>query len=127
MTPLTVEEVLFLHHRIVVETGGSDGVRDLGLVEAALLRADAGFGDHQLFPTLFDKAAAILDALVRNHPFVDGNKRTGISTAALLLVRNGYRLTASQQEVVEFALRVALDRPEIPEISRWLEVHAAEA
>ena len=123
MTPLTVEELLFLHHRIVVETGGSQGVRDLGLVEAALLRPFAGFGDHEAFPTLFEKVAVVMASIIQTHPFVDGNKRTGVGAAASLLTRNGYRLRGTQREIEDFAVRVATDHPEVAVIAAWLADH----
>jgi death-on-curing protein len=120
---LTAQEILYLHHRIVEETGGSHGVRDLGLLEAALQRPFAGFGDHQLFSTIPEKVAAFLDALIRNHPFVDANKRTGLSAAVLMLEQNGCSFAATRQEFEDFAVRVATEHLEIEEIASWLEAH----
>lgn len=124
MKILTAQEILYLHHRIVEETGGSHGVRDLGLLEAALQRPFAGFGDYQLFSTIPEKVAAFLDALIRNHPFVDANKRTGLSAAVLMLEQNGYTFSSTQQEFEDFAVRVATEHLEIEEIASWLEAHA---
>lgn len=125
MNYLTVAQVLFLHARLIEETGGSHGVRDVALLESALARPRATFGSKDLYPDLFSKAAVFMDFLIRNHPFVDGNKRTGIATAALFLRQNGYRLTASNQELEAFTLHVAESRPEVPEIATWLETHTA--
>jgi death-on-curing protein len=69
-------------------------------------------------PDLFSKAAALMDSLIHNHPFVDGNKRTSITAAALFLVRNGYRLTATNPELEAFTCRVAETRPDIAD---WLQ------
>lgn len=124
MTPLSSEELLYLHHRIIEESGGSHGVRDPGLIEAALARPFAGFGAYEAFPTLCEKVAALLDALIRNHPFVDGNKRTGMMAAVLLLDRNGHRLDASQEAFEEFAVTVATDHPAIDVIAAWLDVNS---
>lgn len=124
MIVLTATELLYLHHRIVEETGGSHGVRDTGLLESALQRPFAGFGEHELYPTVPEKIAAFLDALIRNHPFVDGNKRTGLSAAAMMLELNGYGFSASQQEFEDFAVRVATEHLEIDTIAGWLLEHS---
>jgi len=125
MNYLTVEQVLFLHARLIEETGGSHGVRDVSLLESAVARPRATFGGEDLYPDLFSKAAALMDSLIRNHPFVDGNKRTGIAAAALFLRQNGHRLTATNQELEAFTLHVAESRPGIAEIATWLEIHSA--
>ncbi|MCJ7584226.1 MAG: type II toxin-antitoxin system death-on-curing family toxin [Anaerolineales bacterium] len=75
--------------------GGAHGVRDLAMLESAVARPQTTFGGKDLYPDLFTKVAALLDSLINDHPFVDGNKRTGITAAALFLRRNGYRLKAS--------------------------------
>ncbi|HSQ17225.1 MAG TPA: type II toxin-antitoxin system death-on-curing family toxin [Anaerolineales bacterium] len=124
MKYLTPEQVLFIHARLVAETGGMHGVRDLGLLESAVARPQATFDGQELYPTLFLKAAALLDSLVNNHPFIDGNKRTGIAAAALLLRINGYRLTTANPELESFTLQVATHHLALPEISTWLEQYA---
>ena len=86
---LTPEQVLFLHSRLVAETGGGQGIRDLGMLLSALGRPQATFDEKDLYPDLFSKAAALMDSLVRNHPFVDGNKCTALAAAALFLRING--------------------------------------
>jgi death-on-curing protein len=116
--------VLFLHDRIIQATGGSDGVRDPGGLLSALARPQAGFGDIELYPDLFDKAGALLHSLVLNHPFVDGNKRTGVAAAGIFLELNDVRLTAGQQALEDFAVSVATDSPDVPEIVEWLRRHA---
>jgi death-on-curing protein len=117
MNYLTPEQILFLHARLIEETGGSHGLRDLGLLESAAARPRATFAGEDLYPDLFSKTAALMDSLIHNHPFVDGNKRTGITAAALFLVRNGYRLTTSNPELEAFTRRVAEARPDIAEIA----------
>jgi death on curing protein len=124
MTFLTIEQVLFLHARLIDETGGSHGVRDLGLLLSAVGRLQASFEGRDLYPDLFAKAAALLDSLIRNHPFVDGNKRTGVSAAGLFLVRNGYRLTASNPDLEGLALAVAQSKMTIEQAASWLREHA---
>ena len=83
MIYLTPEQVLFIHSRLVAETGGSHGVRDLGLLESAVARPRATFDGKELYPDLFTKTAVLMDSLINNHPFLDGNKRTGITAAGL--------------------------------------------
>ena len=121
---LTVEQILFLHARLIEETGGSHGVRDVGLLESATMRPQATFDDEDLYPGLFSKAAALMDSIVRNHPFVDGNKRTGIAAAGIFLMLNNYRLTVTNQELEKFTLHVTISKPDISEISFWLESHS---
>jgi death-on-curing protein len=124
---LTPEQILFLQSRLIVETGGHAGWRVLGLLQSAAGRPQATFGGEDLYPDLYRKAAALLDSLVRNHPFVDGNKRVGIAAAALFLRRHGRRLTASNPELERFTLRVTEAHVGVPEIAAWLEAHSEDA
>ena len=119
MIYLSVEQVLFLHDRLIEETGGEHGVRDLGGLESALARPHAAFGDTEFYPGLMEKAAVLMDGLTRNHPFIDGNKRISISTAILFLQVNGYRLTATNPELEEFAIYVTTMKPSINTIADW--------
>jgi death-on-curing protein len=124
MRYLTVEQVLFLHARLVEETGGSHGVRDVGLLESAVARPQATYGAEDLYPDVFSKAAALMHSLVSNHPFIDGNKRTGIAAAALFLRVNGFLLAVSNRELELFAFEVARGELDMPEVVRWLRKHA---
>lgn len=126
MIYLSAEQVLFLHARLVVETGGSHGVRDIKLLLSALGRPQATFDGQDLYPDLFTKAAALMDSLIRNHPFVDGNKRTGISAAALYLLVNGYRLTTSNIELERYTIEVAQSRHPVEDIAAWLLANAIQ-
>ncbi|MCB0062562.1 MAG: type II toxin-antitoxin system death-on-curing family toxin, partial [Caldilineaceae bacterium] len=101
---LTAAQVLFIHDRLIAETGGSPGIRDLGLLAAAVARPQATFDGVDLYPTRFTKAAALMASLVNNHPFVDGNKRVGITAAGLFLRLNSYRLRATNAELERFTL-----------------------
>lgn len=121
---LTVPQILFLHARLIDETGGSHGLRDLGMLEAASARPQATFDEQELYPDLFSKAAALMDSLINNHPFVDGNKRTAITAAALFLRQNGYRLTITNAELEAFTLRVASSRVDVGEVATWLQAHS---
>jgi len=120
VTYLTTVQILFLHSRLIAETGGSAGVRDVALLESAAARPQATYGGANLYPDIFAKAAALMQSLVNNHPFVDGNKRVGIAATALFLQRNGHRLVASNQDVEEFTLAVARGERSFVEIADWL-------
>jgi death-on-curing protein len=118
---LTAAQVLFIHARLIAETGGSPGLRDLGLLQAAVARPQATFDGHDLYPDLFTKAAALMDSLVRNHPFVDGNKRAGVAAAGLFLRLNGYRLDATNDDLERFTLQVAQAQITLAQMADWFE------
>jgi len=120
MNYLTVEQVLFIHARLISETGGMHGVLDLGLLLSAVARPQATFDGQDLYPDIFSKAAALLESLVGNHAFVDGNKRTAITSAGLFLGINGYRLTANNQQLEDFTLQCARHAVALEDIARWL-------
>jgi death-on-curing protein len=121
---LTLSEVLVLHARLIQLTGGSRGVRDVGLLDAALARPQATFGGDDLYPDLWTKGAALVHSLVHNHPFVDGNKRTALAAAAIFLELNGYRLVSSNVEAVDFIRGVIADQMELEELAAWLRTHS---
>jgi death-on-curing protein len=121
---LTVEQVLFIHARLIEETGGSHGLRELGLLESAVMRPRATFGGRDLYPDLFSKAAALFHSLIHNHAFVDGNKRTAIVATGLFLLQNQYRLVADQNELESFTLSVVTTSVEVETIRAWLKEHS---
>lgn len=120
---LSPQQVLFIHARLITETGGEGGVRDLGLLESAVARPRATFDAVDLYPTPFDKAAALMESLILNHPFVDGNERVSITAASLFLLRNGFRLVVDNVELEQFTLRVLGDRPPLSGISGWFRAN----
>ena len=124
MKYLSPHQVLFLHARLIEETGGSHGVRDMGLLLSALGRPQATFEGKDLYPTIYQKVAAMSDAMINNHPFVDGNKRTGIGAAVLFLSLNGYVLTAPNQELLDFTMEIAQKKTAIETIANWFERHS---
>lgn len=101
-------------------------VRDLGLIKSAVARPRATFGGKYLYNSIFDKVAALLQSLLKNHPFVDGNKRTALSSSALFLWKNGYKLTNVHNEEVEFAIRVDNGNLTVEQISQWLKEHSVK-
>ena len=127
MRYLTPEQVLFIHARLIAETGGEHGVRDLGLLQSAVSRLQAVFDGNELYSDIYQKAAALLESLINNHPFVDGDKRTGITATAMFLHINDYFLTASNQEVESFVLSVASGKQSVQTIAEWLRLHSNPA
>lgn len=122
---LTAVQVLFIHARLLAETGGAPGVRDLGLLESAIARPQATFDGQDLYPSLYAKAAALMVGLVNNHPFIDGNKRVGVTAAALFLVRNGVQLRASSEKLEQVTLVVAQGRLSVDQMVSWFMQHTA--
>ncbi|NJN55182.1 MAG: type II toxin-antitoxin system death-on-curing family toxin [Anaerolineae bacterium] len=118
---LTPQEVLFIHARLIATTGGEHGIRDLGLLESAVARPQATFDGADLYPDLFLKTAALMESLSQNHPFVDGNKRTAITAAAMFLQLNGYILQITNEEMERFTMMVVGERPSLNEIAAWFE------
>ena len=117
-TFLTEDQVLYLHELLIEEHGGSFGLRDQGLLESALGMPQAGFDGAYFHETVFEMAAAYLFHLVKNHPFVDGNKRIGWACAAVFLGLNDLKLTLSNNEAVALTMRVASETISKLEISK---------
>lgn len=118
---LTVDHVLKLHERQITETGGEHGVRDIGLLESAVAMPKSMFGGVFLHASVYDKAAAYLFHIVKNHPFVDGNKRAGSFTATTFLRMRGLRLTCSEDVFADMVLAVAEGRLDKPSIAAFFE------
>lgn len=127
MKYLSVAQVLAIHFDQIERYGGSHGVRDLSLLESAVSRPQSSFGGEDLYTDIFFKAAALMHSLALNHPFFDGNKRTSIVSAARFLYINGYSLEFTQEQFVEFALKVATKKLDIVQISAFLKKHSKKA
>ena len=124
MKYLTVKDVLLLHHLAIEETGGSHGIRDLSLIESAVNRPKASFAGQDLYPTIFEKAGALCQSLIKNHPFVDGNKRTALYATMTFLELNGYKFVAEQEELVEFGVKIDNESLSLTEIADWFKKHS---
>jgi death on curing protein len=119
-------EILFFHTASIGQYGGSEGVRDEEALLAAIERPwQASFG-REHFASPFEKAAALMESIIRRRLFVDGNKRTGIASAAYLLSTFGYEVQAEQEELEDFAVSVAVGDPETEDIVLWFEEHTHE-
>ena len=104
---LAIEDVLYIHQNQVEHYGGERGVRDLGLLVKAMAQPEATFGGRHLHSDLFEMAAAYLFHIVQNHPFTDGNKRTGAVTALVFLDWNEVSLCTDEDGLAEITLQVA--------------------
>lgn len=124
MKYLTTEDVLLLHHLSIEKSGGSHGLRDAGLLDAAVHRPQATFAGEDLYPTLFDKAGALCHSLIKNHAFVDGNKRTSLLSSMTFLELNGHIFKCSQDELVEFGLKIDNENVSADGIASWLKSHS---
>lgn len=124
MKYLSSSEVLFIHSAVIEETGGSHGIRDLGLMESALAQPRQSFGGNDLYPTIENKAAALFCSLIKNHPFVDGNKRTAVTVMGVFLGLNGYKLEVDQNKLVTYAVSLASEKVDIAKASRWIHEHS---
>ncbi len=127
MRYLGIEEVLFLHWGAVEEYGGGHGLRDRGLLESAVANPRQTFGGRDLYPDLWLKAGVLARGIIKNHPFMDGNKRTGMISAGTFLELNGYRLETSQAGIVEVAVRIANESPPVEVIAEWFRSHSEPA
>ena len=126
MRYLTLSEVLFLYRRILEESGGAAGIRDLNMLESALAQPRQTFGGAELYPTLVEKAAALGFFLIQNHPCVDGNKRVGHIAMEVFLILNGYEVKASVEEQEQVILDVAAGRMNREAFTEWLAAHVIE-
>lgn len=121
---LSLEEILRLHFQVIEDFGGSHGVRDEGRIESVVAApAQEAFGVEQ-YESVFAKAAVYMRNIIGDHPFVDGNKRTGVTVAVIFLARNNTKLTATPKELEDFAVKVATDHLDVPEIAKWLREHS---
>jgi len=120
---LTLDEVLALHADQIARYGGSALVRDVGLLESALAMPAATFGGELVHASLDEQAAAYLFSLVKNHPFVDGNKRTGLVAMLVFLGLNGRRLEAADDELTDLVLGVAAGRLSKADVAVFVRRH----
>jgi death-on-curing protein len=104
---LTLIEVLELHRKIIEQSGGAVGIRDLGLLESAIAQPRMTFGRAELYQSLPEKAAALGFSIIMNHPFVDGNKRTGHAVTETFLILNGLEINTSVDEQERVVLAIA--------------------
>ena len=123
MIKLTKEQVISIHSSLIEATGGTDGVRDIGLLETALETPFQTFDGKDLNPALIQKDARLGYSLVSNHPFVDGNKRIGIHTMLVFLAVNGVEIECTQKELIDIGLSLADGTMDAEKLLIWLSLH----
>lgn len=120
---LTLDQILVIHDNQIELYGGSHGIRNLGLLESALARPQSSFAGEDLYPNIFLKAAVLMQGIIANHSFIDGNKRTGTVSAARFLYINGYNIEVANKILVNLALKVESKKITIKQLSAWFKKH----
>lgn len=124
MIQLTKTQVINIHSVLIAATGGSDGVRDHGMLESALSAPFLTFGGENIYPPLLQKAARLGSSLVSNHPFIDGNKRIGVHAMLVFLALNGIEIECTQVELIDVGLSLAKNSLSFDELFKWLCEHS---
>lgn len=119
----SLEEVLELHRRLLAQSGGSPGLRDLNALESALAQPSMTFDGEDLCPTIIEKAAVLGFSLIKGHPFIDGNKRIGHAAMEVFLVLNGWEIEASVDEQETVILRLAAGEIDRSGFLEWISTH----
>ena len=114
------EDILKIHKLLIDQFGGSHGIRDESSLNSAINRPFATFDQQELYPEPVDKAAAILESIVTNHPFIDGNKRTGYVLARLLLLKSGLDIKATHEEKYKMVIAVSKGKWKFKQIRDWI-------
>ena len=123
MIKLDTTQVLYLHNIMCKATGGLPEIRDIGALESALYHAYASFEGKDFYPTIEEKAARQAYGIIRNHPFLDGNKRTGLFVMLVFLELNSIKLNFSQSELVELGMGIAEGKTDPKQITKWIIEH----
>ena len=120
MIKLTIEQVLSMHKMMITETGGEDGIRDVGILDMSLNGAFQTFDGIDMYATLEEKAARLAFSIINNHPFVDGNKRVGLFVMLVFLELNGIALIYTQQELIGLGLGLAEGKINAKAVLEWI-------
>ena len=126
MRYLSLTEVLIIYRRIIVQTGGSLGIRDFNALESALAQPRATYDGEDLYPTIVDKASSLGFSLIQNHPFIDGNKRIGHAAMETFLILNGLEIDAAVDEQEQVILTIASGNMKRDDFAVWLRAHVVE-
>ncbi|MBQ9596146.1 MAG: type II toxin-antitoxin system death-on-curing family toxin [Synergistaceae bacterium] len=120
---LTIEQVIGLHSEIVSESGGSDGIRDMGLLDSAVNAPFQSFGGYDVYPTIYEKAARLGFGLAQNHAFIDGNKRIAAHALLSFLSINGIEIDCTEFELFSVFYKLASSEITFEDLVKWLRTH----
>jgi death-on-curing protein len=120
---ISIELVINLHEIIINKFGGSHGIRDIKALESAIARPFMTFDQQDLYPSPIEKASALIESLISNHPFIDGNKRIGYVLVRYYLLENKMDIKASQSDKYDFVMTIAEGKSSIEKISSWISDH----
>lgn len=118
---ILLEDILYLHKCSIEDYGGADGIRDKGLLDSAIARPFQTFGGEELYPSPIEKAAALIESIIVNHPFIDGNKRTGFLGMVSILLEYEILLKVSKDEAYNFTIKISTGKADFNEIADWLK------
>lgn len=123
MKALNKRQILLLHSALIAESGGSDGIRDENLLDSAISSPFQTFAGQDLYPTILEKAVRLGFGLIRNHPFIDGNKRIGTHAMLVFLELNNVTLFYEDKELISIILSVAAGEVNAEELLKWVQEH----
>ena len=123
---LGIDQVLAIHETLINRYGGSHGIHNQGLLESAVFRPQASAFGQDAYPALFEKCAVLGYSLIQNHPFSDGNKRTGFACMHLMLLINGYDLKSTSKEEIAFTKSIASGKVHEIYLVKWLKKHSTK-
>ncbi len=126
MTYLTLEEIIVIHNLLVERHGGSLGIRDIRLLESAIMRPQTSFGGIELYPDAYSKAAVLSQGLIKNHAFLDGNKRVGIHAALTFLRLNGIKAKYGHKALIKLAVDIANNKKTVEDIGEFYKNENSE-
>ena len=123
MKILTKDQIILLHAQLIKETGGTEGIRDEGLLDSAILSPFQSFDGKELYPSVLEKGVRLGFWLIQNHAFIDGNKRIGAHAMLVFLALNGYVFSYTQKELTEIVFSVAAGEKDHDNLLFWLQSH----
>jgi death on curing protein len=126
MKYLTIEDIVRIYKRIILSSGGLDGIRDIGGLESAIIQPQMNVFGVEMYPTIAEKAAILAFSLITNHPFMDGNKRIGHASMEVFLILNGFEIIANVDEQEQIILGVAAGEIDKETFTNWVKTKITE-